>query len=35
MKGDHQIKDFEVALGDSPAADADKSKTEGSTKPGQ
>jgi len=35
MKGDHQIKDFEVALGDAPAADADKSKTEGSTKPGQ
>lgn len=38
MKGEHQIKDFEVALGDAPApTDADKAKTEGSTPalPGQ
>jgi protein-disulfide isomerase len=32
LKGDHQIKDFEVAFGDAPApTDADKAKTEGST----
>jgi protein-disulfide isomerase len=34
LKGDHQIKDFEVALGYAPApAEADKDKTEGSTPP--
>ena len=36
MKGDHQLKDFDVALGEAPApapADADKGKTEGSTPP--
>lgn len=34
LKGDHQMKDFEVAFGDAPApapADADKAKAEGST----
>jgi len=31
LKGDHQLKDFEVAFGDAPApaADADKAKPEG------
>jgi protein-disulfide isomerase len=34
LKGDHQLKDFDVALGEAPApADADKGKTEGSTPP--
>jgi protein-disulfide isomerase len=34
LKGDHQLKDFDVALGEAPApADADKAKTEGSTPP--
>jgi hypothetical protein len=32
LKGDHQIKDFEIAFGDAPApTDADKAKTEGSS----
>jgi len=36
LTGDHQIKDFQVAFGETPAADdADKTKTEGSTPPGQ
>jgi protein-disulfide isomerase len=38
LKGDHQLKDFDVALGEAPApapapAEADKGKTEGSTPP--
>ncbi|MGB8708467.1 MAG: thioredoxin domain-containing protein [Methyloceanibacter sp.] len=36
LKGDHQLKDFDIALGEAPApapADADKGKTEGSTPP--
>ena len=36
LNGDHQLKDFDVALGEAPApapADADKGKTEGSTPP--
>src|SRR5436309_12467878 len=36
LKGDHQIKDSEVAFGDAPApTDADKAKPEGSTPPPQ
>jgi protein-disulfide isomerase len=34
LKGDHQLKDFDVALGEAPApAEADKGKSEGTTTP--